>query len=393
MVRTALSLGVIVTLIVALIALTQSEVSAQDGPITVEGLVANGTPDSEATSDIEITLHMEGLATHEHMLANTDADGKFRFDGIQFDPSLVYGISLRHEGALYGSDLNLSNGPPPPITLTVYDSLADQELIQGTVASVLFAATDKATQNISALEIIQVVNNSDYTYVPGTDNPMNLLRFGLPPEAHTLQVDTRLVGADIVQVDRGFAVLASVPPGVHEIMYTYQFPYSGSEATFTKSLPFGAENLRVLSPHEVLTLSSKEAGDPESITIGERPYQIIQATDLPRGARIDVELAGLPKQNIVDKAGQAARSTRLEIAVPIVMALFLAGVAIFAIRRRRSKGSLLTVESSNADQERQTIQVLISDLESNFKAGSVIEDDYMRRRRILESRLTSISEN
>ena len=274
MARTFLGFLVLAAIMLASTTMPLSVVSAQGSQISIEGQVVNGTLGSGNASNVEVTLHNEGLTTHEHIEVLTDDSGNFKFEGIQFEPSLVYGISLRYDGALYGRDLDLFDGSPPPLTLTVYDSLADQELIHTSVVSVLFAATDKASQNISALEIVQIVNESDHTYVPGTDNPMNLLRFGLPPDSHNLQVDTRLLGADTVQVDRGFAVLASIPPGTHEIMYTYQFPYSESQTTFTKSLPFGAENLRVLSPHEVLTLSSEDLGNPESITIGERPYQI-----------------------------------------------------------------------------------------------------------------------
>ena len=151
-------------------------------------------------------------------------------------------------------------------------------------------------------------------------------------------------------------------------------------------------NLRILSPHEVLTLSSDDLGNSESITIGERPYQIIQATDMPRGSLIEVELTGLPKQNVVDKIGQAVESVRLEFAVSIALALLMTVVTMFAIRRRRQQDPLLAIESSNAEQERRTVQHLISGLETEFNAGSVSEDDYRRRRRILEFKLISTSE-
>ena len=89
-----------------------------------------------------------------------------------------------------------------------------------------------------ALEIVNVVNASDRTYVPGAE-PMNLLRFGLPPGAKGLQIDTSLVGADAIQVDRGFAVPANIPPGEHEVMFAYHFGYEGQSVTLDKSYLYG----------------------------------------------------------------------------------------------------------------------------------------------------------
>ena len=65
-----------------------------------------------------------------------------------------------------------------------------------------------------ALEIVNVVNIGDRTYVPGPE-PMNLLRFGLPAGSSELQIDTQLIAADALQVDRGFALTANVPPVEH----------------------------------------------------------------------------------------------------------------------------------------------------------------------------------
>ena len=152
-----------------------------------------------------------------------------------------------------------------------------------------------------------------------------------------MQVDTRLLGADVVQVDRGFAVIGSVPPGEHDIMYTYSFPYDGAETTFEKSFPFGADNLRVLSPNEVLTLPSQDIGAPEPVTIGERPYQLIETTNIERGKRINVHLSGLPRTTLADRAQNAVTNARYEYIAPALLAVFLTALIPFAIIRHRTK--------------------------------------------------------
>ena len=320
----------------ALLVATHATALAQQSPLSVSGQVVNGTPDSGSVVGLAVILHMQGADSYDNMETTTDDDGQFRFDGIVYDPVLIYGVSVRHQDALYGTEVSLENGTPPPVTIEVYDVVYEQDVIRVGSASLLFADADRVTQSIAALEIVKVINDSDFTFVPGNGGPMSLLRFGLPPGAEGLQVDTRLLGADIVQVDRGFAVIGNVPPGEHDILFTYTFPYDGAEATFEKSFPFGADNLRVLSPDEVLTITSEDIGTPEAVSIGERPYQLIEATDIERGRRIEVQLSGLPRTTIADRLQGAVSNARYEYVAPALLAVFLIALIPFAVIRHRA---------------------------------------------------------
>ena len=103
-------------------------------------------------------------------------------------------------------------------------------------------------------------------------------------------------------------------------MFTYSFPYDGAETTFEKSFPFGADSLRVLSPNEVLTLASEDIGAPEPVTIGERPYQLIETSDIERGKRINVQLSGLPQTTLADRVQGAVAGARYEYIAPALLA-------------------------------------------------------------------------
>ena len=332
--------GVVMALLVtacALVVAAGATAAAQGAPVSVEGQVVNGTSESGGVAGLAVTLHMQGAESYDSRETDTDDEGRFRFDGIAFEASLIYAVSVRYQDALYGTEVSLANGTPPPVTLEVYDAVYDQAVIRVGSASLLFADADRTTQSIAAMEIVKIINDSEFTFVPGTGGPMNLLRFGLPPGAEGLQVDTRLLGADIVQVDRGFAVLGSVPPGSHDIMFTYRFPYDGTEATFTKSFPFGADSLRVLSPDEVLRVTSEDIGAPGAVSIGERPYQLIEAADIERGRRVNLRLSELPRTTLADRLQGGVSNARYEYVAPVLLALFLAALIPFAIVRRRGK--------------------------------------------------------
>jgi hypothetical protein len=364
---------------------------AQEQPLVVDGLITNGTQDGNSVEDLTVIFHLEGADVHEHIEATTDGEGQFKIDGIRFDPTLVYGVSVNYGGALYGTDVDLSAGPPPPIALTVYDATDSDEVVYAASASLLFAGVDTTNLTVTALEIVAIVNDSDHAYVPG-DEPMNLLRFGLPPGARNLQVDTRLLGANFLQVDRGFALLASVPPGEYEVMYTYEFPYSESEMLLSKSMRYGAENLRVLVPEELFELSSDELGSPETVVIGERLYNLLQVSDVPREGQISLRLEGLPQPSLADRTGRRLDGIRFEYAAPISLALLMASLIGYAFWKRMIglKETPITSEVSDIAEERTTLLQMIEELEGGLGAGTLDEEDYRRRRRVLEARLASL---
>ena len=187
-------------------------VHAQTQVRTVEGVVQNATSDGGSVSEQTVTLHRVTSTGFDDLTTTTDGAGAFSFSDFEFNPDVSYGVSVRYQDAIYGTDLDLAGGSPEPVILTVYDGTSDDGIVSAISASLLLADADPSDQTLAALEIIRLVNRSGRAYVPG-EGVMELLRFGLPPGATDLVLDTALIGADYVQVDRGFALLASVPPG------------------------------------------------------------------------------------------------------------------------------------------------------------------------------------
>ena len=383
--------------LIALASFTGLQTAYSQGPtVSIQGLVLNGTPGSASSvAGLTVTLHADGGTKHDHSETLVEVDGRFLIDEITYDPTVVYGISVRYQDALYGEDIDLSVDAPPKVLITIYDATDSLDVLSTDSTSILFAAADSDTQTISALEIVRISNESAYTYVPGTE-PMNLLRFGLPDGYSDLRVDTRLIGADIVEVDRGFAVLSSVPPGAHDLMFTYEFPYSGTQFTFEKTMRFGADALRILSPAKVLSLSSPELGPVSTVAIGERDYQLIEATNIENGARISVVLGGLPKQTTRQRLTGSFDGLKLEYAGPIGLAVLLGILVALALVRRGRRSELVSagahemVGGDTSQLERDALRDMITDLEGDFRSGSVNGEEYRRRRRVLETRLASL---
>ena len=324
---------------------------AQAGEVAIEGRVVNVTRGGEGVEGAVVSLHRQSgeAAGQTTVETTTDARGRFRFDGVPYDPAAAYGLSATYQGAIYVLDLDMSSGEPGPVLMEVYDASDDDSVLSASLASVLFASVDPAMGTLSVLEIVTIVNRSDRTYVPGS-GVMSFLRFGLPEGAGHLQLDTLLPAADFIQVDRGFALIASLPPGEHEVLYTYRFPYSGTETEFTKSLRYGADLFRALVPEELADLSGAAVGEVETAAvevgttiIGDRQYRLLAAVDLERGAQLTFRLAGLPEAQRTGpglgdagtQRGAGIDRIRFEYAAPVALGILMVMTVYFAAWRSR----------------------------------------------------------
>ena len=329
-------LGIILLFIViGLCPLSIPRVSAQDvGEMRlVGGRVVNGTSGGNFVSDLLVVLHIKNMTVYEEIETKTDFDGYFYFDRIEYDPQIQYGVSVRYQGVLYGTDLDLSLGNPDPVQIFIYEAVTEETVLSVGKSSLLLPQVDNVGEMLYALEIVNVENDTDTTYVPGTD-PMSLLRFGLPDRARDLRVDTRLMGADVLQVDRGFALTAPVPPGSHEVMFSYGFPYVGGQVALSRSLPYGAQSVRVLAPYGLMSIESEQLEGPEIVSIGDIPYVLFSGSGIERGERVFLDLSGIPQASWTEKARSWFGNARLEYAGPSALGVFMIVLIGFAIWRR-----------------------------------------------------------
>ena len=361
--------------------------------LVVEGLVVNGTQGGGGVAGLTVLLHRVTPDSRRSWETVSDTEGRFRFEGVEYEEGGLYAVTVDYQGAIYVAGIELSEGSPSPVSLKIYEAVDDETSITVSSAELMFSSAEAAGEMIWAWEIVSLWNSTDTTYVPGPD-PMSLLRFSLPDGARGLYVDTDLMGADVIQVDIGFALTASVPPGVHQVMYAYQFPYSGGQALVTKSLPYGAETVRVLAPPEVATLSSESLGGAEVVEIGENRYQRLMASDMPRGSRVLLQLSGLPQPSFGERFSRLIRQVRLEYAAVAGLGTLMLSLIAYALWRRGAPGPLpapYQPGGDRADSEKGHLVRQIAELDESFESGAVAEVQYRRRREALAARLAAIS--
>ena len=360
--------------------------------ITVEGLLLNGTDEEDVLVNHLVVLHQDISGIHEDLETLTDDSGRFIFDEVIFNPEASYAISVEYQSVLYGQDLDLSKGSKSSISLVVYDSSDSVDLLFVSNASVLFAEIDKVSQIVWTLEIISVNNNSNQTYVPGS-GPMSLLRFGLPDGAQGLQVDTDFLAADVIQVDRGFGVVANVPPGEYEVMFAYFFPYTSEQIVFSKSLRYGAENIRILAPYGEIRISSDQLGSSSHILIGDRPYQLLEGIDFPRGYTISLDINDLPRASFTDRVRRGVENFQLEYVLLVILAtlmVFLIGFSFWVRRSRQIGNKYEESKRQFEDKESDILMHEIVQLEEKFKAGLINDEEYRITRKRIAFRMKGL---
>ncbi|MSQ40540.1 MAG: hypothetical protein EXR55_02540 [Dehalococcoidia bacterium] len=338
-----------------------------------------------------VVLHQHGMGEELDVQATTDGTGRFRFDNVEVVPGFAYGVSMEYQGAVYGQDMELSPGKTSQATLTVYESTEDDGVLQVVSASTLFASVDQKGQWVGVLEMVIVRNTGNRTYVPGPE-PMKVLRFSLAPEAQDLKVRTGLSGAeDLLQVDRGFGLPSPVPPGDHNLLFAYRFPYKGPSISFTKALPYGAGQLRVLIPQGEVHVASPQMGSPAVVTIGQRAYEVLTLEGLGPGATVEVSLQGLPQATLFDRGARFTEGVPLQYLPAAALALVALSVIAFVLvrSRRRPRGGKGSYDGSPLDEARKELAQALAALESR-RAGGLDAARYEEERRRLAGRLAAV---
>jgi hypothetical protein len=354
--------------------------------ITIEGQLKNGTAGAEVPQGLAVTLDVfrlgESLETKE---AVADAEGRFSFEGVTGGQGFGYIISAEHAGVVYRfeSDYPL---PQEPVELVVYEKTSSGEAIKVRVHTLVINAADSTTLLMNALELVGLENTGDRTFVPDITQagPMDMLRFSLPSTVRDLDVQSSLRGGQLLQVDLGFAMTSPVPPGTHEIAYTYLSSYAGGKLTFSHSLPFGADTFRVLILQDLGQASGTGLQEMDNLVLGQRNYQQLEARDLKVGTKITLDFIGLPEPSVWRRWQDAVSGEEfLTWAVPGAFGMALIALLAYAILRKRGP-SRATAGVPVGPGQRPVLTEAMARLDDRFQQRELEEQEYLQRRRELK---------
>ena len=312
---------------------------AQSFPDKITGQVINRSENASSVEGSKVFLYGKDLEEEfliqEQLVAR---DGSFQFNDLHISPLTRYFVSVEFLGVFYVEEVVNSDGSfPKEMLINVYETTSNEDVIDALSVSILFSDVIKDSNQISVMEIVLLNNTSKQTYIPG-DRPMDLIRFGLPGDVVNLDVDSNIVGYDFIQVDKGFALVANIPPGIHEVAYTYFLNYEDAELSFAHSLRYGAGILRVLINESDGKIISEKYNKPQLTDIGGQSYLVIESKEIVKGEDVSLRLYNLPQNSYLEEFFSKFQGFRYEFfPVSILLLLLLGFLAIGSFNSGRRK--------------------------------------------------------
>jgi hypothetical protein len=220
---------------------------------------------------------------------------------------------------------------------------------------------------------------------------LGFLRFALPAESFNLDVRSDLVGGQILQVDRGFALTTPIPPTkntLYHVEFVYRVPYKGQALDISRTLRFGAETLRVVVPVSVALGSSSTLDDLGIAPFEGQEIQLLEVFDISPDTPLDLQLDGLPKPPFLARFVRTLGGWYLIVGVPAIVGLTLLIALIIGLRRRAAAASLAT--HLGLEERRDHLLQEFADLESRFLKGAVSQRRYTSQRQDLKVALVEL---
>ncbi len=369
---------------------------------TVSGQIVNGTEGSSPPADILVSLHtfsagLQGVQTLETV---TDASGVFRFQGVPVSDRGGYALAADYQGKTY----SLLIGPDDlsqEVSLTIYESTRDVSVIEVDSHAMVIASIDQSERVVEAVEVVALANVSDRTLVPDLANVgpgrFSFLRFSLPEDATDFDIQSDLLGGEIIPVGTGFAVTSPVAPGAHNLTFSYRFPYQGSTFSYRQNLLQGAKTFRLLVPASLGPVQAEGLSAAPAVTVEGMDYSVWQASEVPPARGLTISLINLPQPGWTQRVWQTASNTGLwAVAIPSGLGAVLAAALLHGGLRPPPQTSGESGRESGASaphpaSQREQLVRQMALLDQRFAAGELDEASYQSERTRLKDRALSPS--
>jgi hypothetical protein len=367
---------------------------------TVSGVVVNG---SSPVSGLAVTLQAVVSGTAKDAATTTsDQLGRFSFSGLDTTGLTSYAVYTHYQGGVFETPaITFTSGPSTTVTLQVFPTSSSDSSIQVASTTLLFSTPNQALGLLPVGVLMTMENSGTTAYVarvgPANGQPTNLLRFYLPPGAQDLTLGAGFSGLQVVQVDTGFGVTATLPPGRSAFAFAYNVPYSGTRSTFPFKAEYPSLNVVALIPPalQITGMGGASLQVKPLVKANGATYQVLSGENLHAGAQVSFGLGRLPLP------GESPDIDFLQLVlVGVIILLLLIGLAITFLRRGAlavafgwipaslvSPSRLKARRLSQREAERKRLLRALLALEDKQAAGQIGPVAYSRQRAELRSAL------
>lgn len=373
--------------LVLLLSLPVSVLAAEADSGTVEGILINGTDGGSSVASQTVNLKVYLNDTEgEALITTTDAEGKFTFSGLPAGPDSSYEAQLFFQEAEYTSQRVSFSGNETvrSIELTVYDSTSSNQAIRvSTAHSLVYLGQGSLQVN----EFYQVVNDSDQTYIGSreiTPGVNETLLFSLPAGASELQPGFGLMECCIHISEDGLVDTMPILPGDKEISFTYIVDYSSGEYTFTYKTNLPTDRYDILVEGEGVRVDSNQLIAGELVEMEGLRFIHLSRQELAAGENLVIQISGLP---------QPGNTGDTVLVVVLALVVLSAGFGfLYMTKRNRNQPVTTPTATENPGQQRQKLLGELAQLDDNFEAGKIAEDNYRKQRTTKKTRLIELEQ-
>ena len=342
-----------------------------DGEFRLSGQIVNGTSPTDETI-YEIKLMATQNSSSELIdieIINTNKN--FDFKKVIVDEAFTYFLIVNHQDIptiVFVEDIE----NPENINITVYDRVFTPKDIDVIDYSIMVPHISPDSDIISVLGLISFTNNSNSTYFADLTDPntsgLNLLRFSLPENFENLSVDSDLPPGNVMQIPTGFALSNPVPPGDHQILYSYSMPRNTGSIKYNIRLPFGSKKFKILVP-EKSKISSEYNLLKDSTLVDDKKYELLQGQDIKKGEVVVVDLINISKPGTLKKITYFIEKNSVPFFVGSITGLILLLILIFSFLRSNSRRRNLELNSDIYIDK-------IIDLDERFEKNKINKEEY-----------------
>ena len=368
--------------------------------ITINGNLINQSPNSDIPDQQTVILQIVGEDTGVvQRQAISDKSGYFEFPNILSVPSDSYSLITNYLNVEYSVALNHPLGKQP-ITFQIYNTTQNINVLNVDSHTLLIREVNPADLSISAMEIILLTNNDNLTFQPVMDGPenMNFLRFSLVEEWSSLEVQSDLPNAQIINVGSGFGLYGPIKPGFHQIAFSYKFPYAKNASTISHSFLQKTSKFRVLIPVNSGLISGTDYESLGEVDLEGTIYNVWESLEPTNSLTLVTHLIDLPQPSLWQTLFTKSNNTDFAtIWFPIMFAISLVGLLVFAILYKSRLVQYIDQDISNnvpvlTDRSNELLAA-ISKLDAAFNDGNIDKFTYIKERTLLKSKLSPSIEN
>lgn len=360
---------------------------------TIRGTIVNGASGEPAGEGMPVLLRAftQDLTSTLNMTTTLDAEGNYVFDLTDVPQEWFFRVAVNYEGVDFGSDFGQLSFDVTELDMpiTVFDSTTDPAGIRIQQLHVIVSFGPDVMQ---VGELYQVNNEDTTVFVGESGDPREgTFEFYLPDGAQQFSVQRGFGGLDsfvpaqeVIVTETGLADTVPLRPGPSSLtlLVSYQLPYDDS-ASLSHPLNYGTSRVNLVLPDvgvELVDAADWQAGGRTDM--GGTSVTTFGQSDLPAGSEVTLILEGEPRETGSSPSAAIVGDNASELLIGAGAAVVVIGLAAVVVRRWQSD------PGRQPDQE-ELLQIL-ADLDDEFEAGELDEQEYRRERAALMAELAAI---